>query len=77
MDLSLSAPIAVQCTSNELIGDVVEVVADDLRLRADTQYIVPDSLDQRGLPAGRHSTERVPCMAGDQAEGSAPSSRST
>ena len=65
MDLSLSAPIAMQCASNELTGDIVEVVADDLRLRANTQYIVADSLDQRGLPAGRHRTERVLCMAGD------------
>ena len=35
-DLSLSPPIAVLCTSNELIGDIVEIVADDARLGADT-----------------------------------------
>jgi hypothetical protein len=54
--------------SGQLIGDVIEVVADDLRLRANPQNIVADALDQRGLPAGRHGAERVPGMAGDHAE---------
>ena len=53
---------------DELIGNVIQVVADDLRLRADPQNIVADALDQRCFPAGRDGAERVPCMAGDQAE---------
>jgi hypothetical protein len=53
---------------DELIGDVVEVIADDLRLRADLQNIVADPFDQRGSPAGRHSAKRVPCVAGDKTE---------
>jgi hypothetical protein len=36
---------------DELIGDVVEVVADNLRPRADLQNIIADTFDQRGLPA--------------------------
>ena len=55
-------------SSDELIGDVIQVIADDLRLRADPQHIVTGPFDQRGLPAGRHGTQRVPCVAGDQTE---------
>ena len=54
--------------SHELIGDVIEVVADDIRLRADPQNIVAGPLDQRRLPAGRHGPKRVPCVAGDKTE---------
>src|SRR5271170_3498700 len=53
---------------NELICDVVEVVADDLRLRTDAQDIVADTLDQRRLPARRDGAERVPGVAGDKTE---------
>lgn len=53
---------------DELIGDVVEVVADDLRLRADIEHVVADTFDQRRLPAGRDRAERVPGVAGDHAE---------
>jgi hypothetical protein len=31
--------------SDELIGNVIEVIADELRLRADSQNIVADPLD--------------------------------
>ena len=54
--------------SDELVGDVVQVIANDVRLRAHPQHIVADPLDQRGLPAGRHGTKRVP-MARDQTSG--------
>ena len=53
---------------DELIGDVVEVVTDNVRLRADVQHIVADALDQRGLPACGDGAERVPGVAGDHAE---------
>ena len=53
---------------NELIGDVVEIVADDHRLRADTQDIIAHPLDQSRLPSGRHGAESVPSMARDQTE---------
>jgi hypothetical protein len=50
---------------DELVGDVVEVIADDLRLRAHPQQIVAGPSDQRRFPARRHGAERVPGMAGD------------
>ena len=53
---------------DKLIGNVIQVIADDLRLRADTQNIVADALDQRCFPAGRHRAKRVPCMARDKTE---------
>jgi hypothetical protein len=55
-------------SGDELIGDVVEVVADDLRLRTDAKHIVTHAFDQRGLPAGRDSAESVPGVASDQTE---------
>ena len=55
-------------SGDELIGNVIQVIADDLRLRADPQNIVADPLDQGCFPAGRHSAKRVPCMAGDKTE---------
>jgi hypothetical protein len=39
-------------SGDELIGHVIQVIADDLRLRADSQDIVADPLDQRCSPAG-------------------------
>jgi hypothetical protein len=36
-----------------LIGNVVQVIAYDVRLRANPQNIVSDTFDQRRLPAGR------------------------
>jgi hypothetical protein len=53
---------------DELTGNVVQVITDDLRLRPDSQDIVSGPLDQRCFPAGRHGAERVPCMARDKAE---------
>jgi hypothetical protein len=40
-----------------LIGNVVEVIAYDLRLRADPQNIVADTPDQRSPPARRDGAE--------------------
>src|ERR1700704_4316838 len=55
-------------SGDELIGNAIQVVTDDVRLRADSQDIVTDPLDQRCFPAGRHGAKRVPCMAGDKTE---------
>jgi hypothetical protein len=38
-------------SSDELIGNIVQVIAHDLRLRPDRQNIVAYTLDQRCLPA--------------------------
>ena len=51
---------------DELISNVGEVIAHELRLRADRQNIVADSLDQGGLPAGRNGTEGVPRVTSDK-----------
>src|SRR5580658_1320401 len=53
---------------DELIGDRVEVLPDVVRLRADLERGVALAKDQRRLPAGRASTDRVPDMARDQAD---------
>ena len=55
-------------SSDELIGNIVQVTAYDLRLRADPQKIVADTLDQRRPPARRDGAEDVPCVAGDKPE---------
>jgi hypothetical protein len=55
-------------SGDELIGDVIQVIADQLRLRADPQHIVANPLDQRGFPAGRHRAKRIPCVARDKTE---------
>ena len=55
-------------SSYELIGHVVEVVADNLRLRADPQDIIASTFNQRRPPASRDGTESVPCVAGDKTE---------
>ena len=55
-------------SSDKLIGNVVQVIAHDLRLRADPQNIVADTLDQRCLPARRDGAESVPWVAGDKTE---------
>jgi hypothetical protein len=54
-------------SGDKLISDIVEVVADNLRLRA-TSNIIPDTLDQRSLPACGDGAEGIPCVAGDKAE---------
>ena len=53
---------------DKVIGHIIQVIADDLRLRPNSQNIVSDPLDQRRFPAGRHGAERVPRMARDKAE---------
>ena len=55
-------------TGDKLIGNVVQVIADDLRLRTDSQNIIAGALDQCSFPTGRHSAKRVPCMAGNKAK---------
>jgi hypothetical protein len=47
-------------SGDEPVGDVVEVVADNLRLRTDSQDIVADTLDQRCLPARRDGAKGYP-----------------
>src|ERR1700733_1618772 len=51
---------------DQLIGDVVQVCTDDLRLRADFQDVIADPLDQGSLPARSDGAEGVPCMASDK-----------
>jgi hypothetical protein len=55
-------------SGDQLIGNIIEVIADDLRLRADSQNIVADPFYQRCFPAGSDGAERVPGMAGDETE---------
>ena len=70
----ISSPVP----GDELAGNIIQVIADELRLRADSQNIVADPLDQRGFPAGSDGAERVPGMAGDETKlGPTPSSFST
>jgi hypothetical protein len=61
-----SAPRPV--AGDELIGNIIKVIADDLRLGTYSQNIIANPLDQRGFPTGRHGAKRVPCMTGDKAE---------
>ncbi len=53
---------------DQLIGDVIEVVADNLRLRTDPEEVVARTLDQRRAPACRDGAERVPGVAGNETE---------
>ena len=55
-------------SSDEFIGNVVQVTADYLRLRADPQKIIADALDQRCPPSCRDGAEGVPRVAGDKAQ---------
>ena len=55
-------------SGDKLICDIVEVVADDLRLRANSKQIITNTLDQRPFPACRDGTQRVPGMASDKTE---------
>ena len=50
---------------DELIGNVTQVIADDLWLRANPQNIVTGPFDQRCFPAGCHRAKGIPCMARD------------
>ena len=53
-------------SGDKLIGNVVQVIAHNLRLRTDSQNIIADTLDQRRLPARSDGAERVPCVASDK-----------
>ena len=53
---------------DELVGYVVEIVANNVRLRANSQDIVAGTLDQRRFPARCHGAESIPRVAGDQAK---------
>jgi hypothetical protein len=53
---------------DQLIGHVVEVVADDLRLRPDAQNVVARALDQGRFPACGDGAKGVPGVAGDETE---------
>ena len=53
---------------NELLCNVGQIITDDLRLWADWQNIIADSLDKRRFPAGRDGAKRVPCVAGDKTQ---------
>jgi hypothetical protein len=55
-------------SEDELTGNIIQIIADNLRLRADSQNFVADPLDQRGLPTGSDGAERVPDMTGDETE---------
>ena len=57
---------AVPC--DELIGDVGEIVTDDVRLGTDPQHVIPAAPDKGGFPTGGDRAQRVPGMAGDQAK---------
>ncbi len=46
----------------------MQVIADDLRLRANPQNIVAGPFDQHCFPAGRYRAKRIPCMACDETE---------
>jgi hypothetical protein len=55
-------------SGKELIGDIIEVVADNLRLRTYAQEVITNALDQRCLPTSGYGAERVPCVASDKTE---------
>ena len=64
---------------DQLIGNVIQVIAHDLRLRADAQDIVAGPLDQRRTPPRRDGAERVQVWQAIRQswDGSTPSSLST
>ena len=66
-------------SSDELIGNVVQVTAYDPRLRADLQEIIADALDQRSLQpaATAPRVSHVWQATRHSCEGSTPSSFST
>src|ERR1700750_3141860 len=51
---------------DQLIGDVIQVIADDLWLRADSQDVVAHPLDQGSLPPRSDGAKGVPCVASDK-----------
>ena len=66
-------------SGDELIGNVIQVVADDLRLRADFQQIITNTLDQRSFQpaATAPSVSQVWQAIMQSSEGLTPSSFST
>jgi hypothetical protein len=74
-DIAMNGELDLALVSgNELIGDVVQVITDDLRLRADRQNVIASPLDERCFPASGDGAERVPCMTRDKAELPGPDS---
>ena len=53
---------------DELVGDRIEIVPYVVRLWPDAERGVALAKDERGLPAGRPGTDRVPDVARDQAD---------
>ena len=51
---------------NELIGDLIKTVADDVRLGPDAEHVVARPLDQRRFPSSRDRAQRIPGVAGDK-----------
>jgi len=49
---------------DELIGNIVKIIADDVRLRTDAQNFIANALDERGFPAGRYCAKCIPGVAG-------------
>ena len=66
--MPLGSTVSSLVPDDELVGHIIQVIADDLRLRTNIQQVVTDALDQRRLPTGGHCTKRVPGMAGNQAK---------
>ena len=66
-------------SGDKLVGDVLEVGADNMGLRTDPKNVVADALNLRRFPARRDGAERVPSVAGimQSSEGLTPSSFST
>src|SRR5215472_15661398 len=55
-------------SGDKLIGDVVEIVADDVRLRADAKHLIAGAPDERPFPSSGDRAEYVPGVAGDKAK---------
>jgi len=55
-------------TVDQLAGDRGQVCPDVVRLRPDAERRIALAKDEGGLPASCRSADRVPDMAGDQAD---------
>ena len=77
MSVPLSMPRSMFC--NDLVGDVVEIFSDVLRLGCGIQDIVVDLFDQSGFPSGRLApmVSQVWQATMHISEGAAPSARVT
>ena len=60
--------ILVGVAGDQFVGDLPEVHAGHLRLRSDVEERIARPQDKRGLPTRRDGTQRVPGVAGDQAD---------